>query len=80
MPKLTVEIVTPERKLLSTPADEVIVPGAQGLFGVRPGHAPFLSLMEAGGIPSEYWPTGRRRRQRSTWPPPGRSSALRKPG
>jgi F-type H+-transporting ATPase subunit epsilon len=50
MPKLTVEIVTPERRLASTQADEAIVPGAHGLFGVRPGHAPFVSTMEPGEL------------------------------
>ena len=50
MSKLTVEIVTPERRLLSAPADEAIVPGADGLFGVRPGHSPLISLMEAGEL------------------------------
>jgi len=48
MAKLKVEIVTPEKRVLSVQADEVIVPGARGLFGVRPGHTPFLSLMEPG--------------------------------
>ncbi len=50
MAKLTVEIVTPEKRLLSTQADEVIAPGGQGLFGVRPGHTPFLSVMEPGAL------------------------------
>jgi F-type H+-transporting ATPase subunit epsilon len=46
--RLTVEIVTPEKRILSVQADEAIVPGGLGLFGVRPGHTPFLSLMEPG--------------------------------
>ena len=50
MAKLTVEIVTPEKRILSVQADEAIVPGARGLFGVRPGHTPFLSLMEPGAL------------------------------
>ncbi len=50
MAKLTVEIVTPERRVLSAPADEVIAPGGTGLFGVRPGHTPFLSVMEPGPL------------------------------
>src|SRR5690349_5044246 len=50
MAKLTVEIVTPEKRILSVQADEAIVPGANGLFGVRPGHTPFLSLMDAGTL------------------------------
>lgn len=48
MAKLNVEILTPEKKLLSTQADEAVVPGGEGLFGVRPGHTPFLSLVEPG--------------------------------
>ena len=48
MARIHVEVVTPERRLLQVEADEVIAPGALGLFGVRPGHAPFLSLVEPG--------------------------------
>jgi F-type H+-transporting ATPase subunit epsilon len=50
MAKLTVEIVTPEKRILSVQVDEAIVPGGEGLFGVRPGHTPFLSLMEPGPL------------------------------
>lgn len=50
MAKLTVEIVTPEKRIVSVQADEVIVPGAEGLFGVRPGHTPFLTVMEPGEL------------------------------
>jgi len=48
MAKLNIDLVTPERRVVAVQADEVIVPGARGLFGVRPGHTPFLSLMEPG--------------------------------
>ncbi len=48
MAKLSVEVVTPEKRVLHAEADEAIVPGHQGLFGVRPGHTPFLSLMTDG--------------------------------
>ncbi|MBI3182765.1 MAG: F0F1 ATP synthase subunit epsilon [Myxococcales bacterium] len=50
MAKLSVEIVTPERRVLSVQAEEAVVPGYHGLFGVRPGHTPFLSLMEPGTL------------------------------
>jgi F-type H+-transporting ATPase subunit epsilon len=50
MAKLTVEIVTPEKRVLSVQADEVIAPGGEGLFGVKPGHTPFLSVMEPGPL------------------------------
>lgn len=50
MARLTVEIVTPEKRILTTEADEIIVPGANGLFGVRPGHTPYLALMSPGVV------------------------------
>lgn len=50
MARLSVEVVTPERRLLHLEADEVVAPGANGLFGVRPGHAPFLTLVEPGQL------------------------------
>lgn len=50
MAKLSVELVTPERRVLAVNADEAIIPGGRGLFGVRPGHTPFLSLMEPGVV------------------------------
>ena len=50
MAKLNVDIVTPERRLLSTPADEVVAPAAEGLYGVRPGHSPFLSTLSPGPL------------------------------
>lgn len=50
MARLKVEIVTPEKRLAQLEADEVIAPGADGLFGVRPGHAPFLSVLNPGAL------------------------------
>ena len=50
MATLTVEIVTPEKRILSSEADEVVVPGAEGLFGVRPGHTAYLSVMGPGPL------------------------------
>ena len=50
MAKLNVEILTPERRLASLQADEVIAPGADGLFGVRPGHTPYLAVMQPGPL------------------------------
>ena len=48
--KLTLEIVTPERSIASEQVDEVEVPGAQGYFGVLPGHAPFLASLHVGEL------------------------------
>jgi len=47
---LTLEVVTPEGLLLREEVDDVTAPGAQGYFGVRPGHTPFLSTLGAGEI------------------------------
>ena len=44
------EIVTPERKVASVETSEVIAPGGSGLFGVRPGHAPFLTVIQPGEL------------------------------
>jgi F-type H+-transporting ATPase subunit epsilon len=46
--KLLFEVVTPDRKLLSTEADVVVLPGVEGQFGVLPGHVPFLSALDIG--------------------------------
>ncbi len=46
--KMTFEVVTPERKVLSTTVDEVILPGEMGYFGVLPGHTPFLTSLSIG--------------------------------
>ncbi len=50
MARLKVDLVTPERRLLSAEADEVIAPGADGLFGVRVGHTPYLAVMQPGPL------------------------------
>jgi F-type H+-transporting ATPase subunit epsilon len=47
---LELEIVTPVRKVLSVAADEVVVPGIDGYFGVLPGHAPFLTQLGVGEL------------------------------
>ena len=49
-PHLTLEIVTPDRALTREQVDEVEIPGADGYFGVLPGHAPLLALLGAGEL------------------------------
>ena len=44
------EIVTPERLLRSGAAYMVVVPGAEGDFGVLTGHAPLISTIRPGTI------------------------------
>ena len=48
--KITLEIVTPERSLASEEVDEVQLPGAEGYFGVLPGHAPLLATLQVGEL------------------------------
>ena len=47
---LTLEIVTPERRVAQLTCDEVRAPGALGGFGIRPGHASFVSALEPGQL------------------------------
>src|SRR5512143_2000114 len=46
--QLLLEVVTPDRMVLSASADVVVCPGVQGQFGVLVGHVPFLSALEIG--------------------------------
>jgi F-type H+-transporting ATPase subunit epsilon len=47
---LTLEIVTPERRVAQITCDEVRAPGVVGGFGIRPGHASFMSALEPGRL------------------------------
>ena len=48
--RLRLELATPTRLVVSGEADEVVVPGTEGAFGVLPGHAPLLSLVGTGEV------------------------------
>ena len=48
--RLRLEVATPTRLVVSGEADEVVVPGVEGSFGVLPGHAPLLSLVGTGEV------------------------------
>ena len=48
--KIQVEIVSQEGLLLRETIDELIAPGADGYFGVRPGHTPMLAALGNGSI------------------------------
>ena len=47
---LTLEVVTPDRSVVTERVDEVEIPGADGYFGVLPGHAPLISSIRPGTI------------------------------
>jgi F-type H+-transporting ATPase subunit epsilon len=48
---ITLDMVTPDRALVSQQVDEVELPGADGYFGVLPGHTPLLASLQVG----EMW-------------------------
>jgi len=63
--RLRLEVVTPEGLLLREEVDDVVVPGSEGYFGVKPGHTPFLTTLGMGGI--TYGRHGKRHRLSCFW-------------
>ncbi len=47
---IQVEVVTPERAVLSETAETVILPGENGEIGVLPGHLPLLTALAVGEL------------------------------
>ncbi len=47
---ISLEIVTPERRVLSVTADEVRAPGVLGGFGIRLTHEPFMTALQPGRL------------------------------
>ena len=43
-------VVTPERAVVHEQVDELEIPGAEGYFGVLPGHAPLFSELKVGEV------------------------------
>jgi F-type H+-transporting ATPase subunit epsilon len=48
--KILLEVVTPEKKVLSEQVDIVVAPGEEGEFGVLPNHIPFLTKLKVGEL------------------------------
>ena len=46
--KIQLEVVTPERRVLSESVDMVTVPGWGGELGILPGHTPLISQLQTG--------------------------------
>jgi F-type H+-transporting ATPase subunit epsilon len=44
------EIVTPEKRVVSEPAKIVMAPGTLGEFGVLAGHTPFMTSLKTGAV------------------------------
>lgn len=47
---IRLEIVTPEKYVVSEDVEIVMAPGSLGQFGVLPGHTPFLTPLNVGSI------------------------------
>jgi F-type H+-transporting ATPase subunit epsilon len=47
---LQLQVVSADRSLVNERVDEVEIPGADGYFGVLPGHTPLLALLGAGEL------------------------------
>ena len=47
---LHLQIVSADKSLVNETVDEVEIPGADGYFGVLPGHTPFLALLGTGDM------------------------------
>ena len=48
--RLTLELATPTRLVVTAEVDEVVIPGSMGYFGVLPGHAPLLATLGIGEL------------------------------
>jgi F-type H+-transporting ATPase subunit epsilon len=47
---VALEIVSPERLLLSRPVDMVVMPAYEGDLAAQPGHAPMITLLRGGVV------------------------------
>lgn len=50
MAQLQLEIVTPDRLVMSEAVEYVGAPGYEGEFGILPNHIPFLSALQVGNL------------------------------
>jgi len=50
---LSLQIVTPHKAVLDTDVSMVTLPGTDGVFGVMPGHSPFITTLRPGVLEFE---------------------------
>ena len=50
MSSIAVDIMTPERLVLQTQAESIVVPASDGELGILPHHAPLLAELQPGQI------------------------------
>jgi F-type H+-transporting ATPase subunit epsilon len=59
------EIVTPQRLIVSDEVTELMAPGSEGYFGVLPGHIPFITTLKIGEL--TFWKGKDERHLAVTW-------------
>jgi F-type H+-transporting ATPase subunit epsilon len=57
---LQLDVITPERRLLSEQVDATTVPGLGGELGILPGHTPLISQLQTGVLSYTQGTTTRR--------------------
>ena len=58
--RLQLDVITPERRLVSEQVDAVTLPGLGGELGILPGHTPLISQLQTGVL--SYTQAGATRR------------------
>ena len=48
--RIQLDVVTPQRAVVSEAVDELVLPGSEGYLGVRPGHVPLLTTLKIGEV------------------------------
>ena len=48
MPAYQLTILTPDGKIFDNPVEELVAPGAEGMFGVLAQHAPMVAALSKG--------------------------------
>lgn len=57
---MTLEVITPERVVFRDEVESLIIPGAEGLLGILPDHAPMVAALKIGIL--TYRKNGEKRR------------------
>jgi F-type H+-transporting ATPase subunit epsilon len=58
--RIQLDVITPERRLVSESVDSVTVPGLGGELGILPGHTPLISQLQTGVLSYTQGQTTRR--------------------
>jgi F-type H+-transporting ATPase subunit epsilon len=57
---LQLDVITPERRLVSEEVESVTLPGMGGELGILPGHTPLISQLQTGVLTYVQGPTTKR--------------------